>query len=477
MRFRHAVLAVGVALAVSSVGRAQGIATIAGGPATSPQTAEETPVVALSIHPAPEPQPALRYRLLPPVSELQPGNAALLYDTAILIVSERSEAEELGKVRDWLDVPTAELPREEVQSALYALQHATRYLDLAARRESCDWQLPLKTEGPNALLPGLSKMRDMARLLALKARVEIADGKHHEALRTIQTGFALARHTAEAPTLIHGLVGMAISGLMLQQVEGLIQAPDAPNLYWALAALPGPLVDLRRAMEQETEWLFVLLPELREAQTSQLTDAEWQALLENLVGLPGQFDGSKKQAAGTAMALLMYPKGKRWMVEQGHTQEEVDAMPVARVVVTYMVQPYIRLRDEQQKWLYLPYRQAREGLRRAEEQINAARQSFAGNVLVMLMPALGRVSFQVAKHERSIAALRCVEAVRLYAAAHDARLPARLSDITEVPIPIDPVTGEQFTYELVDGKATLYSPPPPDGQPRDGLHYELTITK
>src|SRR5213593_2791887 len=36
-------------------------------------------VVRLTVHPAAEPTPALKYRLLPEVRELTPGNAAVLY--------------------------------------------------------------------------------------------------------------------------------------------------------------------------------------------------------------------------------------------------------------------------------------------------------------------------------------------------------------------------------------------------------------
>ena len=483
MRFRHAVFALAVVLACAPVGRAQGVATIGRGPADPPEAPEETPVVALSIRPAPEPQPALKYRLLPDVWELEPGNAALLYDTAIQLVSEKSQAEQIEKVRDWLDVPLEELPRDEIRRTLYALQHAVRYLELAARREDCDWQLPWRTEGPSMLLPGLSKLRDLARLLALKARLEIAEGQYDEALRTLQTGLAMARHTAEAPTLIHGLVAIAVADPMLDRVEELLQAPGAPSLYWALTALPRPCVDLRRGMECEANWLYVLLPRWREAQTSGLTPEGWKLLwgdigrvlrsVQSIEGGPSW----NEQLGATGLAVLMYPSAKRWMLEQGHTPDEVEAMPVAQVVLTYVVEPYVRLRDEQLKWFYVPYWQAQEGLQEVEESIKAARYSMRLNPLVLIMSGLGRVSFRVARQDRRIAALRCIEAVRLYAAAHDGRLPARLSDVTEVPIPIDPVTGEQFTYELVDGKATLYSPPPPGGGPKDGLHYELTIVR
>jgi len=38
---------------------------------------EKISVVQMALHPAPEPQPALKYRLLPPISDQTPGNDAI----------------------------------------------------------------------------------------------------------------------------------------------------------------------------------------------------------------------------------------------------------------------------------------------------------------------------------------------------------------------------------------------------------------
>jgi hypothetical protein len=67
--------------------------------------------------------------------------------------------------------------------------------------------------------------------------------------------------------------------------------------------------------------------------------------------------------------------------------------------------------------------------------------------------------------ERRIAALRVIEAIRLYAAAHDAALPESLGQITEVPVPEDPATGKPFEYHRDGSSATVSGPeaglPPP----------------
>ena len=59
--------------------------------------------------------------------------------------------------------------------------------------------------------------------------------------------------------------------------------------------------------------------------------------------------------------------------------------------------------------------------------------------------------------EWTVATLRVFEALRLYAASHDGQWPDRLSDITEVPIPLNPFDGKPFVYQRHGNKAFLTS--------------------
>jgi hypothetical protein len=81
--------------------------------------------------------------------------------------------------------------------------------------------------------------------------------------------------------------------------------------------------------------------------------------------------------------------------------------------------------------------------------------------------------------DRKIAALRTIEALRLYAAAHGGQLPDRLAEVTAVPMPIDPVTGRPFEYTRKGDTATLEGPPPEgdDSHAGNTLRYSLTIKR
>ena len=87
--------------------------------------------------------------------------------------------------------------------------------------------------------------------------------------------------------------------------------------------------------------------------------------------------------------------------------------------------------------------------------------------------------FQRARLQRRLAALQIVEAIRLYAAAHNGNLPDTLDDIRDVPIPHDPVTGKSFNYTSNGVVAQLHGAAPPGEMEsaRSTLSYEISIAK
>ena len=72
--------------------------------------------------------------------------------------------------------------------------------------------------------------------------------------------------------------------------------------------------------------------------------------------------------------------------------------------------------------------------------------------------------------------MRYVEAIRLYAAAHDGKPAARPADIP-VPLPPDPVSGKPFGYWVqgetahISGEKLPESGKSPDG----GVHYIVSV--
>ena len=62
--------------------------------------------------------------------------------------------------------------------------------------------------------------------------------------------------------LVNGLVALALAWQFAGTVADFVERPDAPNLYWALTAMPRPLIDLRRARDVEYRMLERVYPEL-----------------------------------------------------------------------------------------------------------------------------------------------------------------------------------------------------------------------
>src|SRR5262249_54892589 len=133
------------------------------------------------------------------------------------------------------------------------------------------------------------------------------------------------------------------------------------------------------------------------------------------------------------------------------------------------------------RWQAFPYWEVRPELKKAEDRLKQSRAEHVENNLfaTLLLPAMQKVYFSKARIDRNVALLQIIEALRLYAAAHDGNLPDTLGDMRAVPIPIDPVTGRAFDYALAEGVATLYAPPPPGEVAYEGnsVRYELTMKK
>ena len=97
----------------------------------------------------------------------------------------------------------------------------------------------------------------------------------------------------------------------------------------------------------------------------------------------------------------------------------------------------------------------------------------------LLLPAMNSARVAEVRLDRQMAALQCVEAIRLYAGTHDGALPESLEAMVDSPAPVDPVTGEPFSYE-VEGKTARLSAPLIPGAPEARpyrIDYELRVAE
>ena len=442
----------------------------------------------LTLTPRPVPVPALKYRLLPIAVDLKDGNAVPIY---LRLAHEQSDATR----RPWREGPAAwnqlpldQIPIAEARRLFQKFAYNIKQLDLGARRKTAEWNYTLDAGDPIAmLLPDAQDMRYCGTLLAVKARVEIAEGDYPAAAHTLETGFAFARHIVEGPFLINGLVGMAIGRQLTDAVMDWVSRPDAPNLYWSLTALPRPLLDLRKEYDFEYRMLELQFPDLADLKRER-SPAEWDAALKRVRTefdrISGLEEGGDRKprvpmTAPTDPAAQSpeLPAAKKYLVEQLRMPaDKVEAMPPAQVLLLCLEGIKDDLRDDLFKAAYLPTPQAIPVVIAAQQRLKSTPNTETTRLPVMFLPAIPKVILASNRLERLIAALRVIEALRLFAAAHDGQLPDKLADVTEAPVPSDPGTGKPFEYERDRDTATLIAPPLKAAvDPKTGQRYRLTI--
>jgi tetratricopeptide (TPR) repeat protein len=92
-----------------------------------------------------------------------------------------------------------------------------------------------------------------------------------------------------------------------------------------------------------------------------------------------------------------------------------------------------------------------------------------------LKPAHDQVRKQMNHVDRKIAALQCIEALRLYAGTHDGKFPEKLADVTDIKVPVDPVTKQPFSYKSTGSEAVLELGATEGSDGRDAVRYELNL--
>jgi hypothetical protein len=445
------------------------------GRADEPAPAET--VIRLTVHPAPAAKPALRYQLLPELREMNPGNPIQAYMKCFMEQNHFFHSKEAVAEREkWLTMPLKDLPLKQVRGyGGWALRQA----DYAARLDTPDWQtlLRLKSDGIGLLIPEVQQMRLLASALKVRFRGEVAGRRFEDALVTAKTLFSMARHLGEHPTLIGDLVGIAIAYVAVGPLEEMLQQSGCPNLYWALTDLPSPLIGLRQGMLGERLFLrndFGALTDrvpMTEAELQQFVDRIRE--LMNLGGAPGPL----KENLGDWLAARVKDEAhvraaRRRLVEYGLPEDRLKQFPALQVVLLDERLSYEVLRDEAMKGMALPFPQAAAVF--AGFPAKASEESLFG----WLIPAVMKVRQAQARLEQRIALLRCVEALRIYAAENGGKLPVELAEV-KLPLPVDPVTGKPFVYKLEGGTATVRGTPPPgmEKQAIYNVRYEVTIAK
>jgi hypothetical protein len=466
---------------------------------------DDLTIVRMNVTPAAEPVPALKYRLLVRDIDLKSGNAASFYYRAFLqlpngmkhLRQKFDEDEQLGK---WYGTgvdatPIDELPLDSLREASRFIDGLIRdFLSVAVEQRDCNWQLDVgDIRGVDVIafqLPEFQESREVCRMLALRTRLAIAEQRYGDAAETMQIDYRLARDVASVPFLVNGLIGIAEAGVANGTIIDWIGQPNSPNLYWAIAELPNPLIDLRPAARFEMDFGPRMFPFIHNAETTDHSSAEWNRLYtQSMRGLATIGDGSiparSELGAGlsaTAFALIGYPYAKARLIADGMEPDRVNSMAVGQVMAVYTERNYLQFANDYEKIWYVPFwdmRRQSEAVQRRLREADLRKGGLDREVLPivsLLMPAVEACRAAQVRLERDIAALRIIEALRMYAASHAGGLPKSLDEITEVPVPLNPATGKPFVYRL-NGQTAILDLPASDDIPGSNRRFEISIAK
>ena len=459
-------------------------------------------VYKMTVTPAPEPVPALAHNFIPRADTLRDGNAALFYlrsfANGILssawkdIEKEHGEEDVNGTsgLDAWYSIerPLDAATLEKVRFASLRFDTIVeQFVERATVRRDCDWGQQINElqglEIIATLLPEVQESRSLARALMLRTRVAVADADYARAVDHLRMTYQLARNTAKAPFLVSGLVGIAEANMANAETIELIAAKDSPNLYWAIAELPRPFIDLVPSIRFEMTLGLRTFPFLLGPENTEHSPEEWARLiaagaedLQSALGNGGaNLNDFTAQAGVTGLAIVIYPEAKRRLIAAGIDVHRIEQMPVGQVLAIDAAREYRRIGDEFEKQWYLPYAVAKQRQEASDATIQGNQLTGGlGRLLAgSLMPAVNSVRASGIRLEWQLNSLQAIEAIRMHA-AQTGKLPVTLEEITVVAVPLNPLTEKPFAYRL-DGATAILELPFSDGVPNVAWRFEIKL--
>lgn len=498
-----------VGLLVASVSVADDYETV-----VDPESGISTRKRSLVLHPMAETVPALRIRLLPEAFHAKPGNAATYYLKATGFFEQNAARDELSRLQkeaatkakeqgkeladvapySYLEMAPSELPVEEVRKYLELFRFQPFLLEEARMRSVFEMDRNIKeSDNPiGYLLPEIQAMRDLARTQSIRCRLAIAEGKTDDAIRVLSQQFALARHLGQDDFIISGAVGIAIASIAQSDALHVVQRADCPNLYWAIATIPNPLVGFDKAISIEANFIEMQFKSWRSITEEQRPDSFWEGVIQQFATYTEDFpieppedrgpDGSEtsfgslsrddREAAIRKAIEAEHTAARLYLIDQcGMTKEQVERYGNAQATFLAMKLHYERSRDEYFKWLYAPTPDCLRNLEKVEARMADQKNHPLGRWTRMpcsLLPSLIGIKKASIRLQQNLAIIQALEGIRMYGASHQGQLPSDLGQIP-VPVSVDPATMSPLQYELEGSSARLMT------APVAGIRSEISI--
>lgn len=473
----------------------------------TPEPKDGKVIIPLTLSPTALPKPLSRFYLTPQYKELQPGNRIPSYMKAYMEQASFFSKDPAAEREKWNSMKLEDLPLEEMRSSNAANLDGLAYknpddtfmktpsgpitfarsgrplsdVDEGSRMLTSDWQMwfQIRRDGISTLIPEVQKMRELASVLNVRMRYEIATKDFDKAAYSARTFFGLVQAFETHPTLIAALVGLAIEAICLNRLEEMIQQPGCPNLYWSLTEIPVEVVNMRTAIQGEKLLCETLFGSLLNAK-GEIPAAELERVIKQMDMVIYLAREGKKKLLDASIRYAELVKdekkvaaGRAFLIETGIPPDIVKTFSALQVIATNDVRHYEVHLDELFKSYNLPHPDAEK----LGDGIDAEwKKSPDASLSWTLIPAANNTRRTRIRVQQRVAYLRVIEAIRLHAFDNAGKLPASLKAI-KTPLPLDPVTGEAFQYSLKDDIATLTGGNPNPGNANMNRVYEIRIRK
>ena len=434
----------------------------------------------MTITPAAEPIPAFKYRLVVPPHKTTAGNAVTHYLRSLALDSFSRSWEDAWKeyggetVDAWqqLSTPSNEIPIDDLQKVSSSFDfYVDNYIRRATRCRYADWTLALEDmsglEMYSLLLPGVQQSREIAVILSLRNRLAIIEGRHEDSIEHIKMIYKLGESVNENGFIVANLAAAREVSMANECMIDLIASPNSPNMYWALAELPRPILSFRKAMRLESNLSERFFPELNDVETAEYSVEQWKQLLlttTDTVTAVRAIIGTSETAnpklqmqdelLAMAAGLVAYPSAKQRLLDAGLGEERVKAMSVSQTLLVDFKRDCDYFANEFEKTLHVPYQDSLDFADRAEGLLYPVSMSRFGAIMatMVLQPnqSIRRVGYHI---QVEIDSLMVIEAIRNHATTKG-EFPKSLDDL-DLPVRQNLLTGKPFGYRIKDGNAVL----------------------
>ncbi|MEN6424862.1 MAG: hypothetical protein ABFE13_05845 [Phycisphaerales bacterium] len=339
------------------------------------------------------------------VSPPDPNNAALLYYQAIMACPKPDSATEnlLHRVLSGAE------PDQAVKRYVEGCKESICLMEAAVRMPACDWNRVLSS-GQRSRFELSIRGRDFASAVAADAHIQTLAGDYRPAMAQCLLMCRVAGHGhSEYPNPVAKTLESA-AYRAIRHILGLMR-PDVQTLTWfrhELTSIPPAPLGFPEAVKADMEGIL---------QSIKGNDRNMAQLRDEVSRHADESMRTQMKQMTDEQVLGLVRQSQVESVEKGRRILESD----------------------------LPYEEAYEQLKKLEEKIREqAREDTS--VALLQVTAMQRISQAYADWVRHKASLQALQtALELYIeAARTGRLPRRLS----MDWPRDPLTGEDFDYEV-----------------------------